>query len=228
MKKQIVTLVFIAAAVTGAAQLNIQPEIKYLVEANPSMPASIAYPLFKGDTPVVEFANLTLKARAERLISEFRKAAKVNGRGEAKTTASISFYTTELITGVMTSYAFTGGAHGMTFFLPYNFASVNGKPKELKFVDVFKPGTREQVSDRILAKLAGVERALWVANGQVTRIDASQLDRFVIGKLGVKFMFDRYELGPYSSGDFTVTLLWSEIEDVLLPGGPAKFARAAQ
>ena len=48
------------------------------------------------------------------------------------------------------------------------------------------------------------------------------MNRFVITKDGVKFLFDRYELAPYSNGDFNVTLRYSEIEDVLIPNGPTR------
>jgi len=190
--------------------------------------ASIAFPVFKGDTEVVAFANEALSKRAQSLLADFLRQTKANiaalGHGgmEAKTDASISLIGRQLITGVMTSYAYVGGAHGMTNFLPYNFAMVAGKPKQLTFGDIFRPDAAAQVSERVLAKLVGVERAAWVAEGEVTGMTPIQLDRFVITKDGVKFLFDRYELGPYVAGSFTVTLLYSEIEDVLLPASPIR------
>lgn len=218
-------LVLTSAASACIAQLNIQPEIHAIKEAVPgTYTASISYPVFKGDTPVVDFANNALAERANRLMAEFKKAmprTRTAAPSEALVSTSISFYTTELITGVMSSYMFTGGAHGNSFSLPYNFAIVNGKPKELKFSDVFRPGTGDTVSQRVLAKLKGVERASFIADGSVSSMTADQLNRFIITKVGVKFLFDHYELGPYISGAFNVTLLFSEIDDVLLPNGPA-------
>jgi hypothetical protein len=149
-------------------------------------------------------------------------AALGHGGMEAKTEVSISLIGTQLLSGVMTSYAFVGGAHGMTHFLPYNFAFVEGSPKQLVFGDIFRAGTGAQVSDRVMAKLQGVERATWVAEGEVTAMTAKQLDRFVITKNGVKFLFDAYELGPYVSGSFNVTLLYSEIDDVIKAQGPLR------
>lgn len=213
------------------AQLNIQPEVRFLTDNTKDWKASIGYPVFKGDTAVVSYANESLLNRAKQLLAEFQDQSKKNlaalGHGgmEAKTDVSISIVGTELISGVMTSYCYVGGAHGMTFSLPYNFALVGGKPKSLKFSDVFRQGTGSTVSDRVMAKLSGVERAAWVQDGQVKAMTADQLNRFVITKVGVKFLFDRYELGPYAAGDFNVTLLYSEIEDVIRTDGPLRLVK---
>jgi hypothetical protein len=208
-------------ALPSFSQLNIQPEIHAIkVEEPGKFKASIAFPFFKGDTPVVVFANETLNQRAQKLFDEFRKSLGPRGGNEALTTASISYYTTQIITGVMTSYSFTGGAHGNTFALPYNFAMVGGVPKELRFADVFKPGTSDEVSMAVLGKLHGLERASYLADGSVSSMTSAQLNRFVITKDGVKFFFNRYELAPYAAGDFNVTLLYSEIEHLVQPSGP--------
>jgi len=215
---------------SALAQLNIQPEIRFLTEKKPNAwTASIAYPVFKGDTAVVALANDTLLKRAHALLADFLSQSKANymalGHGgmEAKSDVSISLVGTELLSGVMTSYAFVGGAHGMTHSLPFNFALVSGKPKEIRFGDIFKPGVGSAVSQRVFAKLAGVERAAWVQDGQVSQMTPEQLDRFVITRQGVKFLFDRYELGPYSAGDFNVTLLFSEIDDLTDAAGALRF-----
>ena len=73
----------------------------------------------------------------------------------------------------------------------------------------------------MLKKLSLVDRATYVGSGQVSAMTPEMLNRFVITKEGVKFLFDRYELAPYVNGDFNVTLLFSEIDDVLIPDGPA-------
>ena len=215
-------LVLLSIGSAAFAQLNIQPEIHALNEvAAGKYKASISYPVFKGDTAVVAFANTTLKARAAKLLAAFKQGAGPRGGNEALTKASISYYTTQIITGVMTSYTFTGGAHGNTVSLPYNFAIVGGSPKELRFSDVFRAGSQSEVSGRVLKKLSLVDRATYVGSGQVSAMTPEMLNRFVITKEGVKFLFDRYELAPYVNGDFNVTLLFSEIDDVLIPDGPA-------
>jgi hypothetical protein len=210
-------------------QLNIQPEVHFVSESVPnSWSASNAYVVFKGDTPVVELANRTLLARAQNLLAAFKKQfapGMGSGKGEVKTDVSISYYTTQLITGLMTSYSYTGGAHGNTRLLPYNFAMVNGAAKELRFSDVFKAGAADEVSQRVMWKLQGVERATSIAEGTVTAMTPEQLNRFTITKNGVKFYFEHYELGPYSAGSFNVTLIFSEIEDLLIPNGPASLIR---
>jgi hypothetical protein len=216
------------AAGAAIAQRNIQPDVRFIANNNPGRwKATISYPVFKGDTNVVSFANAELYKTAEYLLEDFLKQARQTRLAsgaelEALTTASISYIGTDLISGTMSSYTFTGGAHGMTYYLPYNFGAVGGVPKRLGYSDIFKPGTESVMSDRIMTKLQLVDRAAWVHSGEVKSINAKQLNRFVITPMGVKFLFDPYELGPYSEGRFVIMMEYSEIMDLIDQAGPLR------
>jgi hypothetical protein len=40
--------------------------------------------------------------------------------------------------------------------------------------------------------------------------------------MGVKFLFDPYELGPYSEGRFVIMMEYSEIMDLIDQAGPLR------
>lgn len=111
------------------------------------------------------------------------------------------------------TYEYSGGAHPNHWSEAFNFAMVEGKPRQLKLDDLFRKGSKpgKAISDKLIAKLQKEEGAEWVINGDVKAITPQQLDRFTIGMDGLTWYFNPYEVGPYVSGDFEIKLTWNEL-----------------
>lgn len=181
----------------------------------------VRYPVFQGKFEVDKAANAKIASWAAKSLKDFAQKAmaaqKELGRPtvpyELHATGVVSTHTMRIISCYFIVYEYTGGAHGNTTFVPFNFGVIQGKVTPLKLADLFKPGFdyREAVNDMVMSKLSHDDRAAWVRDGTVTRITNRQMEQFVVLPDGIQFLFEPYAMGPYVAGTFKVKLTFEEI-----------------
>lgn len=187
------------------------------------------------DGPVAALADTTLSRQTRDAITAFvaqaRKETVAPGYPMAPweyiATTFVSIAQPDFVSAYVTSYAYTGGAHGMTTFTGLNVGRVNGKPKVLTLQDLF----RADVSGRAVAveavkkSLRANPRALWFepdADPAMRPDDEALVRQFVVTPAGISFLLEPYLAAPYASGTFFVKIPFSEFEGHLDPDGPLK------
>lgn len=191
--------------------------------------AKAAYPVFKSKSTVAQIANEAFRKHISKAMMEFiAEAKKVRkdwpGEGQfdfvAETFVSVS--RRDLISGYTKIYSYTGGAHGMTLLTPMSFGIVSGKAARLKLQDLFQAGVDAlgTVSPLVMDELRKNAGAAWVAEGEVTSLDKAQGEKFLITPTALAYLFDPYEMGPYSSGPITAKLPLSRLAGKLKEDGP--------
>lgn len=110
-------------------------------------------------------------------------------------------------------YEYTGGAHGNFAYTVFNMGWVKGKAKLLKLADFFAADTtyRKHLAVTLLEKLKEDDRAAFARDGSVTSLTNDQLELFVVQPDGLLFLFNRYDVGPWSSGAIQVKLTVEEL-----------------
>ncbi len=119
----------------------------------------------------------------------------------------------------------TGGAHPNTRGKWVNIDAATGKLLTRK--DVFLPNTDQAICEMILKQLlneankrletdtiSSIEGLRSV--GALLEGDLFVPDNFKLGKDGVTFLYNRYDIAPYTMGDFQLTVPYAEIENCLL------------
>lgn len=121
---------------------------------------------------------------------------------------------------------YTGGAHPNSLTGSHLLAVRGDDVASLGLADLFAGGGwLEELSALVLAGLAE-QGALWVTQGQVSELDASDLAVFTLDAAGVTFHFSPYLMGPYAQGSFRVTVPYGALAGLAAPGGPLdSFAR---
>ncbi|PPK88170.1 uncharacterized protein DUF3298 [Neolewinella xylanilytica] len=106
-------------------------------------------------------------------------------------------------------YEYTGGAHGMSFttLLPFRV----DPPQFLTYDDFFAAGTEDALSRLLTAKAMEHPDRVFGDSIPVTRNVAPLPD-------GMRFLYDPYAIGPYSSGEIALDLPYAVLEGILRPG----------
>lgn len=176
-------------------------------------------------------ASVGMRRDAMRRMDEFLRAARVGSSssaperfytfGEAPT---VSIGKPDLISIVVDTGSYEGGAHPYSYELFENWAIVGGKPRRLTLADLLMHGKKdiESVSLLVMGKLRDREEAMWVQDGTVRELTAGTQDSFAITRHGLKFVFAPYVMGPYAAGPITVDLAWAELKNLVNPAGPLK------
>lgn len=114
-------------------------------------------------------------------------------------------------------YEYTGGAHGISFKSYRNYRIEDGTAVSLN--DYFKPGFEKRlvpILDKLLLEHAGCSnRAELDDKGYYSDIPMYIPEQFEIMKDSVGFIFNRYEIAPYSTGVTVLTVANSQIRDLI-------------
>lgn len=162
------------------------------------------------------------KARAE--LDEIKAEAglteeEATGYGlDAKVTkeASNPYY----VTFSLTSYLYTGGAHGMPFTAYVTLDRASGKVYET--TDIFPSNVLPKLRQIVNRHLTRAE-----ANGEIGLFDKSEYGGSyplpasgvaLTGK-GVVFQYQAYEIAPYASGQPKVEVPYAEVYSIMTPAG---------
>lgn len=184
--------------------------------------AEATYPTFRSRTPLARFANAQIRSQISGSYNAWLKESKKSLRESSTSSVPLEFQLQtvlmryrprRIISMRFDEYQFNGGTHGMGALLAHNFGMVGGKPKELVLGDLFRPGTpyRAEVEKKIFAKLKKDEGATWVQDRSVKTLTTSQFNNFTISPSGLTWVFNQYEMGPYSNGIFEIKLTPAEL-----------------
>lgn len=187
-----------------------------------SIESTFAYPEFGRRVRVAQTANPQLKRTAEQIHQAFlveatKQAREMSGNMTGPLTnqvdARVHLTSPDLVSVQFVIYQYLGGAHGMTRFETRNYGRIGGRVRQLDLTDFFVPGTDAValVGPKILAKARQNEGAMWVREGELTRLTKDDLRHFVATRNGLVFFFEPYLLGPYSSGTFEFRLSTDEL-----------------
>ncbi len=200
-----------------------QPSMRTISEEYPDrFSIEAEYPRFYDKDPVSDAANKTIGDWASKLqtdftskaLSQVRQLGVPSEQYESKIESEITYHAPKrLISVTCDTYEYLGGAHGISAYRVFNFGDVRGKAKQLTLADLFKKGSdyKKQVSKLVLAKLKEDEEATLVQSGNVKTLTDAQLNRFQVHSDGLTFLFDHYEVAPYSNGRFLVKLSTEEL-----------------
>ena len=112
---------------------------------------------------------------------------------------------------------YEGGAHGIKQQLVMNFNAKTGERMTLK--DVFVPGFEVRLSELLLDKLmelTGVNSIEELrAKNYLYAMDMYPSDNFILGDDEITFIYNMYEIAPYSVGKTEISLSYSDVEDLL-------------
>ena len=120
-------------------------------------------------------------------------------------------------------YVFDGGAHGNTSLLITMIDTRSGRI--LGVNDIFIAGWEEKVAPMLVSEamrlLAGAEKRQDPVSGSGLRAygffkdEIEPSPNIFLCESGVGFHYDRYQLAPYSEGDFTLVIPWKDLEGLL-------------
>ncbi len=158
----------------------------------------ITIPQIQGiETPDVAGLNADILAHAQKLLSSITEDMPEKERESAPYSYDISYKinkgTENILDIIISSYTYTGGAHGMAYDTVYHLNTLNGK--ELNFDDIFKSGAKEYFEKKILAQMAQ-EPDNYFEDAK-PNIDEANF-YFDNGELVI--VFGLYAIAPYVSG----------------------------
>ncbi len=144
----------------------------------------------------------------------------------------------DVFSALLSVYAFTGGAHGNTFYMPLTYDLRTGAAITLD--DVFQAGapwadTLSAHADRALVMQArDVDDPLSVEEARATLYpegyDAAAMRHatFALGADSLTVQFAPYEVAYYAFGAPDVQIAYRDLEAFLKPNGPVARIRAAR
>jgi hypothetical protein len=114
-------------------------------------------------------------------------------------------------------YEYTGGAHGRTFITCRNYRLEDGSIVTLD--DYLKPGYESvliPILDNLLLREAGCEsRSELDRHGYFSETPMFVPDNFEIRKDSIAFIFNQYEIAPYSTGITTLVVPENDIRKII-------------
>lgn len=136
---------------------------------------------------------------------------------EFNLTSSYAFGKDSLINYEAESYAYSGGAHAMTFSIAVNFDPQTGKLVSIK--DIMTANAEEKIIECIVnnickqynvSNLDGLKD-----NGIFDMFDPYIPDNYIIGKDTLTFVYEADEIGPHSYGQIRAKFAYSELEGLI-------------
>ena len=186
----------------------------------------VAFPRFASRGAVARTANAASAKRERKWYADFLADAKREmpaikaGGGLGSYELDIAPHRTTdrptAVSGYVEIYVDTAGAHPTNLYEAVNYGKVGGQVRALRLRDLFRPG-KDAVGECSRALLAEFhqapadERPGDVVSGEWTRLTPKQAEQFAFGKLGILFLFGRYDIGPGVEGSSTVLVPWSRL-----------------
>lgn len=164
--------------------------------------------------------------RYNRFLSETRELmrdlGKPHGEHFVEIKSTLSVNTPQVVSGYLTHFEYTGGAHPNTFYQTINVGIVNGKPARLNLKSLLARGVSpEQVLNEVLLprlNAAKEKRGLET----VDRIDPKLADSFILTPQGISWIFQPYAVGAYVEGTYIIKATWNDLSGLLNPNSPLK------
>ncbi|MEA3451735.1 MAG: DUF4163 domain-containing protein, partial [Bacteroidota bacterium] len=130
---------------------------------------------------------------------------------EVDDTVKILYNDDDFLTLEMSGYSYTGGVHGNSYFYYRNYDIHEGN--RIKLWNFFDKKYKSEILKLIHRKIITNEREKDVFSINQVEITGN----FAITKKGVYFLYNNYEIGPYSSGIFELYFPYSEIQKFIIP-----------
>lgn len=178
-----------------------------------------------GDKYVILDVNDGFAACFNDLLKNYRETNlamledSANGDQETAFSLSWEYVTTGQFTGeyknmvsyTVSNYAYTGGAHGLSWDTPFVFDKKTGiKVDESElFIDDYKAPLAELLTKHSADNFDNPEDASFFVNEIVPN------GLFEVSEQGVTYSYNPYEIAPYSTGIVKITVPWDELKDVL-------------
>lgn len=133
--------------------------------------------------------------------------------------ANILRQDSSLTTLEFTGYSYQGGAHGNSITSFVNWNTKAGK--NLSLSDVLTDGYGEKlttIADTIFRKQEKLGPTQSLANDYFFKDDKFALnDNFLITPLGIKFLYNQYDIKPYAAGQTKLFIPYAKIKTLLKP-----------
>lgn len=157
----------------------------------------------------------------------YRKEAEAGEGGEEEFAAWFSYYRSvtgrvQLYSGHLLAYTlqteeYTGGAHGMYATLFRNWDLRTLEP--LTLADIFQGDYEEELTallwKRLLEDLKVATREEAEEMGYGVTGDLTPTENFCLGREGITFYYNVYEIAPYATGPTDITLSYKELQGLL-------------
>jgi len=112
---------------------------------------------------------------------------------------------------------YEGGAHGLFTKGVINFSTNTGKPVTL--TEVLLPGYEKRLNEILLDKLIKQTGSKDInglkEKGYLYSMDMGPSQYYLINDKGITFIYNQYEIAPYSTGITELNLNWDELEDII-------------
>jgi len=173
-------------------------------------------------SPEQKPAAATVEAAANAFIEECEALMK-DGKEHAwawqsETTGEVLLDRPGLVSVSIFTYAFTGGAHGMTITQNMVFDTATGK--QLGLVDFFTPGfesTLDKLIERRFRQMRGLSESepLNGEKGGLFEDKIAHNDNFAITGSGIGFLYNQYDIAPYAAGQIEIDLSFDDLKEIL-------------
>ncbi len=196
----------------------------------------INYPVFNGDDSLNAAVNyklvnlfgadepgIDLKVYTEHFLGGYTIFKKHNKKSPIFFTlsshAQIIRQDSSLTTLEISGYAFRGGAHGssITTFINWNTKAQKG----INLGDIFAANYKDKltaVADTIFRKEEKLSNTASLANDYFFKDSKFALnENFLITPLGIKFLYNQYEIKPYAAGQTELFIPYAKIKTLLKP-----------
>lgn len=178
-----------AMAFAGDDYKNLDPQSAFDTLTNRSINESL------------DIAKLAIKDRSD--LSDYYK----------NVTTSVFDTTDMTITARTETNEYMGGAHGSQYISYYNIDTRNGSV--IKGDKLFKSGSQDKLTQYIKEDLA---KTLNSQGDTITLLDPESIvpsENFYFNNQGIVYVYNSYEVAPYSDGLVEVTLPYAKIKDMI-------------
>ena len=162
---------------------------------------------------ILEFKN-RIKEESKQYEKDYKKIYSkqkeqyVKYQYEAYSEYEVTYNKNNILSIPITTYEFTGGAHGMTYLKSYNYNLLTGK--QIKIKDIFKSGTDyEKIINDYISKEIEKNKDLYFTGENGFKGISSNQD-FYIEKDGLVVYFQRYDIAPYYVGIPKFKIPWNQ------------------
>lgn len=127
---------------------------------------------------------------------------------EAYSDYEVTYDKNNILSIPITTYEFTGGAHGMTYLKSFNYNLSNGKQLQIK--DLFKSETDYEkiINDYIIKEIEKNKDLYFTGEDGFNGISNNQ--EFYIDKDGIVVYFQLYDIAPYYVGIPKFNIPWNQ------------------
>jgi len=147
---------------------------------------------------IISFRNEIYKQAKEGYAAAQKSGYPFNPY-EAHTTYQVGYLGSNLLSLTVDLYQFTGGAHGGTTRVPYNYDLTTGKP--LGYKDLFKKGTDyKKVIVEEIVKSIQENPDIYFPDAVETVRNFTDAQPFYLTEEGIVVIYGQYEIAPYAAG----------------------------